>query len=80
MDKWTTMKHLAFYYAVGFAVVGCVMLCTGLSIFTWRLYQNDDPYGLAVLVTAMLLPFMISILSWRDWKEIEGKNETQPET
>jgi hypothetical protein len=74
------MKHLAFYYAVGFAVVGCLMLTAGLSIFIWRPYQNNDTYGLAVLVTTMLLPFMISILSWRDWKEVERKNETQPET
>jgi membrane protein YdbS with pleckstrin-like domain len=70
------MRHLTFYYAIGFAIVGCLMLGTNLSTFIGMVLQNYDPYAIAVLATAMLLPFMIATLSWRDWREIQGKKDT----
>jgi hypothetical protein len=74
------MKHLAFYYAIGFAAVGCLMLYVGLSTFIGPVLNNYNPYALAVLATAMPLPFVIAVLSWRDWTEIQRKNNTHPET
>ena len=56
------------------------MLYIGLSTFIGPVLNNYNPYALAVLATAMPLPFMIAVLSWRDWTEIQRKNNTHPET
>ena len=73
------MRHLAFYYAIGFAVVGCLMLFTNLSTFIGMVTHNSDPFATAVLATAMSLPFLISGLSWRDWKDIQRKKDIHEE-
>jgi hypothetical protein len=74
------MKHLAFYYAIGFAIVGCLMLYAGLSTFVTMVSNSADRFDTAVLATAMLLPFVISTLSWRDWREIIGKKDPPQES
>lgn len=73
------MKHLTFYYSISFAIVGCLMLLVSLSTFVGMVTTNSDPFGTAVLATAMLLPFAISGLSWRDWKDIQRKKDIQEE-
>jgi hypothetical protein len=71
------MKHLTFYYSISFAIVGCLMLLVNLSTFAKMVTDNSDTFGTAVLATAMLLPFAISGLSWRDWKDIQRKKDIQ---
>jgi hypothetical protein len=63
------MRHLAFYYAIGFAMVGILMLGAYFSTFISIVSNSNDPYGTPLLATAILLPFVIAMLSWRDWKE-----------
>jgi len=67
------MKHLAFYLAIGFAIIGFAMLCIGLSTFVSMVLHGYDPFPTAVLAAAMLLPFVIATLSWRDWKVLQAK-------
>jgi hypothetical protein len=67
------LRHLTFYYAIGFAVVGCLMLCLGFATFSGVGSRSYDPYTFAVLGVSMFLPFMISVLSWGDWIEIRRK-------
>jgi hypothetical protein len=69
------LKHLTFYYAIGFAVAGCLMLCLGFATFYGVGSRSYDPYTLAVLGVSMILPFMISALSWGDWREIQRKHD-----
>jgi len=71
------MKHLAFYYAISFAIVGCLMLVANLSTIVEMITNNSDPFSTVVLATAIVLPFAISGLSWRDWKDIQGKKNIQ---
>jgi high-affinity Fe2+/Pb2+ permease len=67
------MKHLTYYYAVGFAVVGCVTLIGLFQTFT-RIISNDfEAYAVTALIMAMFFPFAISMLSWRDWKKVQEK-------
>jgi hypothetical protein len=73
------MKHLAFYYAISFAVVGCLMLLVNLSTIVEMFANNFDPFNTAVLSAAILLPFAISGLSWRDWKDIQRKKDIPEE-
>ena len=65
------MRHLTFYYALGFAVVGCLMLFLGFATFSGVGSRSYDPYTLAVLGVSMFLPFMISALSWGEWREMQ---------
>lgn len=74
------MRHLTFYFAIGFVIMGCVMLCIGFSSFVSRVLNNSDRFDTAVLGTAMSLPFIISALSWRDWREIQKKEHTHQES
>lgn len=67
------MRHLTFYYAIGFAVAGCLMLGLGLATFSGVGSRSYDPYTLAVLGVSMFLPFMISALSWDEWKEMQRR-------
>jgi len=71
------MRHLTFYFAIGFLIVGCLMLFTSLSVFIGRISQNEDVAGSAVLGLAMLLPFLIAGFSWRDWEAVKGGKHTR---
>jgi hypothetical protein len=62
------MRHVAFYYAIGFAVAGFLMLVfTVMTLAACAL----DPWNVAVLTLAMILPFVVSILSWREWGRLQ---------
>jgi hypothetical protein len=62
------MRHIAFYYAIGFAVAGFLMLIfTVMTLATYAL----DPWNMAVLILAMILPFVVSMLSWREWGRLQ---------
>jgi len=70
------LRHLAFYYAMGFVILGCVFLVALSSTLLGVLLGGFDVYIVASLVAAMFLPFVIGALSWRDWKEVQ-KKQTQ---
>jgi hypothetical protein len=72
----TCLKDLAFYYAVGFAVLGFVILVALSSTLVGVMLSGVDPYAFTALAAAMFLPFVIGALSWRDWKEMQ-KKQTQ---
>jgi len=62
------MRHIAFYYAIGFAVAGFLMLIfTVMTLATYAL----DPWSMAMLILAMILPFVVSMLSWREWGRLQ---------
>jgi hypothetical protein len=63
------MRHIAFYYAIGFAVVGVLMLI--FTVITLASYTLD-PWNMVALTLAMVLPFLVSMLSWREWANSEG--------
>jgi protein-S-isoprenylcysteine O-methyltransferase Ste14 len=67
------MRHLAFYYAIGFAIVGCLLLLAYFSTFVSMMFNNYSPFVTAALGTALALPFLIAVFSWRDWREIQSK-------
>jgi hypothetical protein len=70
------MRHIAFYYAIGFAVVGVLMLIfTVITLAACTL----DPWNMATLTLAMILPFVISMLSWREWGRIQKATNTSEE-
>ena len=71
------MRHLSFYYAIGFAIVGFLMLCAYFSTFISMISNDYDPYVTPVLATAMLLPFMIAMFSWLDWRETQRNKDTE---
>lgn len=68
------MRHIAFYYAIGFAVAGVLML-----IFTvvTLVAQALDPWNMAALILTTILPFVVSMLSWREWKQIQRATSTR---
>jgi len=62
------MRHVAFYYAIGFAVAGFLMLIfTVMTLATYAL----DPWNMTVLTLTMILPFVVSMLSWREWGRLQ---------
>jgi len=71
------MRHLAFYYAIGFAITGCLMLVAYLSTFISMMFNDCDPYVTAALATTILLPFVIAVFSWRQWRETQRNKEPQ---
>lgn len=71
------MRHLTFYYAIGFLIVGFLMLFIGLSTFIGRISRNDDLAGSTMLGLAMLLPFVIAELSWQDWGIIQKEKDVR---
>jgi len=72
------MKHLTFYYAIGFVVIGVLMLLASFLTFIGMLSSMNSPFDTSLLGLAMILPFVISILSWRDWGRIRtGKGTGQ---
>jgi uncharacterized membrane protein len=71
------MRHLAFYYAIGFAIVGLLMLGAYFSTFISMVSNNYDPYGTPVLATAMLLPFIIALFSWQGWRETQRNKDAE---
>jgi uncharacterized membrane protein YdbT with pleckstrin-like domain len=52
------------------------MLYVSLSTFISMVLNNYDPIPTVVLAVAMLLPFMIATLSWRNWRIIQAKKDT----
>ncbi len=56
------------------------MLFTGLSTLIGMASRNNDLAGTATLGLAMLLPFLISGLSWRDWEALQRGKEEQERT
>lgn len=70
------MKHLGFFFVIGFSVAGFVMLYVGLSTLFSMVVHGSDPFNAFVLVSAMLLPFVIATLSWRDWRRVQAKEDT----
>jgi hypothetical protein len=70
------MRHIAFYIAIGFAVVGVLMLI--FTVMTLAAYTLD-PWNMTVLTFAMILPFVVSMLSWREWGRIQKATATSEE-
>jgi hypothetical protein len=70
------MKHLTFYYAIGFVVIGVLMLLASFLTFIGMLSSMNNPFDTGLLGLAMILPFVISMLSWRDWGRIRTGKET----
>ena len=72
------MKHLTFYYAIGFVVIGVLMLLASFLTFIGMLSSMNSPFDTSLLGLAIILPFVISMLSWRDWGKIcAGKGTGQ---
>jgi hypothetical protein len=74
------MRHLAFYYAIGFAIAGILMLILGLSVLDWLFSTVNGPLNVVVLALGMILPFVISALSWRDWGRFQKEKDPVPES
>jgi membrane protein DedA with SNARE-associated domain len=74
------MKHLAFYYTIGFAIAGILMLILGFSVFDGLFSTVNDPLNVVVLALGMILPFVISALSWRDWGRLQKEKDSVPES
>lgn len=70
------LKQLAFYYAVGFAILGCLLLVALSSTLVGVILGGFDPYAVTGLAAAIFLPFVIGTLSWCSWKEVQ-KKQTQ---
>jgi hypothetical protein len=70
------MRHVAFYYAIGFAVAGVLMLIFTVMILA---AYTLDPWNMTVLISAMILPFVVSMLSWREWDRIQKATATSEE-
>jgi hypothetical protein len=73
------MKHLTFYYAIGFVVIGVLMLLASFLTFIGMLSPMNNPFDTSLLGLAMILPFVISMLSWRDWGKIRTGKEAGQE-
>jgi hypothetical protein len=73
------MKHLTFYYAIGFVVIGVLMLLASFLTFIGMLSSMNNLFDTGLLGLAMILPFVISMLSWRDWGRIRTGKETGQE-
>jgi hypothetical protein len=73
------MKHLTFYYAIGFVVIGVLMLLASFLTFIGMLSSMNNLFDTGFLGLAMILPFVISMLSWRDWGRIRTGKETGQE-
>jgi hypothetical protein len=71
------LRHLAFYYAVGFVILGCLLLVAFSSTLVDIVLRSFDPYVVTGLAAAMFLPFVIGALSWRDWKEVQKKEKQE---
>lgn len=73
------MKHLAYYYAIGFAVVGCATLIGLFQTFTTIVLNDFEAYVVTALIMAMFLPFTIATLSWREWRRVQEKQSSKRE-
>jgi len=73
------MKHLTFYYAIGFVVIGVLMLLASFLTFIGMLSPMNNPFDTSLLGLAIILPFVISMLSWRDWGKIRTGKEAGQE-
>jgi membrane protein CcdC involved in cytochrome C biogenesis len=74
------MRHISFYYAIGFATIGFLIIGAYLSTFISMVSNDFDPYVTLVLATAMLLPFMIAMFSWRDWRKTQRNKNAEGES
>jgi hypothetical protein len=74
------MRHLAFYYAIGSAIAGILMLILGLSVLDGLFSTVNGPLNVVVLAFGMILPFLISALSWRDWGRLQKEKKPVPES
>lgn len=73
------MKHLAYYYAIGFAVVGCATLIGLFQTFAAIVLNDFEAYVVTALIMAMFLPFTIATLSWREWRRVQEKQSSKRE-
>jgi hypothetical protein len=73
------MRHLTFYYAIGFTIAGILMLILGFSVFDELFSTANGPLNIVVLASGMILPFVISALSWRDWGRMQKDKESVQE-
>jgi hypothetical protein len=67
------MKHLAYYYAIGFVIVGCATLISFFQTFMAIVLNDFEAYVVVALIMVMFLPFTIAVLSWRDWRYVQKK-------
>jgi hypothetical protein len=75
------MRHVAFYYAIGFAAAGSLMLTfTVMTLAGIPPVTRDPvactPWNMAVLTLTMILPFVVSTLSWREWGRLQNATAT----
>lgn len=69
------MRHIAFYYTIGFAITGCLMVAAYLSTFISMVSNDYDPYVTAAMAITIFLPFVIAVFSWRYWRETQRIKE-----
>lgn len=55
------------------------MLILGFSVFDGLFSTVNGPLNIVMLAFGMILPFMISALSWRDWGRIQKDKDSVPE-
>jgi hypothetical protein len=55
------------------------MLLASFLTFIGMLSSMNNPFDTGLLGLAMILPFVISTLSWRDWGKIRTGKETGQE-
>ncbi len=56
------------------------MLILGLSVLDGLFSTVNGPLNVVVLAFGMILPFLISALSWRDWGRLQKEKEPVPES
>jgi cytochrome bd-type quinol oxidase subunit 1 len=71
------MRHIAFYYAIGFTITGCLMLAAYFSTLISMVSNDSDPYVTAAMAITIFLPFVIAVFSWRYWRETQRNKETK---
>jgi hypothetical protein len=71
------MRHIAFYYAIGFAITGCLMVAAYFSTLISMVSDDYDPFATAAMAITIFLPFVIAFFSWRHWRETQRSKETK---
>jgi hypothetical protein len=74
------MRHLAFYYTIGFAIAGILMLILGFSVFDGLFSTVNGSLNVVMLTLGVILPFVISALSWQDWGRLQKDKDSVPES
>jgi hypothetical protein len=62
------MRHASFYYVLGFAVAGLLMLAFTVITLAAR---TLDSWNAGMLALTTILPFVVSMLSWREWGRLQ---------